>query len=711
MTIKTDFYITQMDCPTEEQIIRNGLRNLDGVVDLNFDLLQRRLAVTHAPGREDAVQAAIAKLGMDPVRMTEGAAPPSSTAADLPDRLREWGPLALSGIAALAAEIVTWRTGVDDSWLVIGLALASIALGGRATLRKGFAALRTRTLNINLLMAIAVIGAALIGHWPEAAMVIFLFAVAEKIEGYSLDRARNAIRSLMELTPEVAQVQDAAGTWREVPAAEVAIGQRLRVRPGERIPLDGMVRLGSSAVDQSPITGESLPVDKSPGDPVFAGTINTHGVLEVEVTAGQGDTTLARIIRSIQEAQAGRAPTQRFVDEFARYYTPAVVILALLVAIVPPLFWQAPLYDSVYKALVLLVVACPCALVLSTPITIVSGLTAAARRGILIKGGTFLEQGRKIRCVALDKTGTLTHGTPVVTDVVPLNGLPVAEIMRLAASLNAQAVHPVASAVVKAYTGEAADLLSVTNFRAVVGRGAVGDLDGETFFIGNHRLAEERATCSAQVEATLYRLEAEGKTTVVLGSHREPLAVFGIADTVRLTSIAAIRALHDQGVRTVMLTGDNETTAQAIAAGVGIDDVRANLLPEDKLAAIGELLEQCGAVGMVGDGVNDAPALARASVGFAMGAAGTDTALEIADVAIMDDDLRKLPEFLALSRRTARILTENIALAIGIKAVFFGLTLAGQATLWMAVFADMGTSLLVVANGLRLLRAAPADPE
>jgi len=710
MTITTNFYVAQMDCPTEERIIRNGLRALGGVAQLDFDLLQRRLAVTHTPGREDAIEAAIARLGMDPVRV-DGAATPAPTSADLAGRLREWGPLALSGIAALAAEIVTWRTGVDDSSAVIGLALASIVLGGRATLRKGWAALRTRTLNINLLMAIAVIGAALIGHWPEAAMVIFLFALAEKIEGYSLDRARNAIRSLMSLAPEVAQVRDATGTWRAMAAAEVTVGQLLRVRPGERIPLDGMVRLGSSAVDQSPITGESLPVDKSPGDPVFAGTINAHGVLEIEVTARQGETTLARISRSIQEAQAQRAPTQRFVDQFARYYTPGVVILAVLIATVPPLVWQTPLYDAVYKALVLLVVACPCALVLSTPITIVSGLTAAARRGILVKGGAFLEEGRKIRCVALDKTGTLTHGAPVVTDVVPLSGLPVADIVRLAASLNAHSEHPVASAIVKAHTGEAAELVPVTNFRAVVGRGGVGDLDGETYFIGNHRLAEERATCSPEVEATLYRLEAEGKSTVVLGSHREPYAVFGVADTVRPTSIAAVRALHDQGVRTVMLTGDNETTARAIAARVGIDDVRADQLPEDKLAAIGELIERYGAVGMVGDGVNDAPALARASVGFAMGAAGTDTALETADVAIMDDDLRKLPEFLALSRRTARILTENIALAIGIKAVFFLLTLAGQATLWMAVFADMGTSLLVVANGLRLLRSMHSVPE
>ena len=701
----TRFYIAKMDCPTEEQMIRNRLRKIEGIGQLDFDLMQRRLTVRHALGQADVIQAAVASLGMEPVRIEAGASntPVPARKANL---FTEWGPLALSGVAAVAAEMISWRTGPEPGWPVIALTLASIAFGGRDTLRKGWAALRTLTLNINLLMTVAVFGAILIGHWPEAAMVVFLFGLAEKIEGYSLDRARNAIRLLMAMTPDVASVQDAAGVWQAVPAAEVAVGQVLRVRPGERIPLDGVIRAGRSAVNQAPITGESMPVEKSPGDAVFAGAINEDGVLEVEVTAGQSDTTLARIIRNVQEAQAQRAPTQRSVDRFARYYTPTVVILALLMAILPPIIWQTSLQTSLYNALVLLVIACPCALVLSTPITVVSGLAAAARRGILVKGGMFLEEGHKIRTVALDKTGTLTHGSPVVTDVVPLNGLAESDILRLAASLNAHSRHPVASAIVNAYRdhGDRAGLIAVTNVREVAGRGLVGDLNGGTYFIGNHRLAEERATCSLDVEAMLDRLEAQGKSTVVLGSAHEPYAVFGVSDTIRPTSIAAIAALHRQGVRTVMLTGDNETTALAIARRVGIDDVRANLLPEEKLDAIGDLLARYGATGMVGDGVNDAPALARASVGFAMGAAGTDTALETADVAIMDDDLRKLPEFLLLSRRTTRILTQNIALSIGIKAVFFALTLAGHATLWMAVFADMGTSLLVVANGLRLLR-------
>lgn len=426
------------------------------------------------------------------------------------------------------------------------------------------------------------------------------------------------------------------------------------------------------------------------------------------MTANKGNTTLARIIRTVQEAQAQRAPTQRFVDQFARYYTPGVVIFAVLLAAVPPLFFGQAFAPWLYKALVMLVIACPCALVISTPVTVVSGLAAAARQGILVKGGVYLEEGRKIKAVALDKTGTLTYGKPVVTDVIPLNGQPAEELLHWAASLDAQSEHPVASAIVaecaQAHGAERCNLLPVTDFEAITGRGVKGKLNGQTHYVGNHRLTEENRVCGPHVEAVLDRLEREGKTTVVLTSEKEALAAMGVADTLRDTSVEAIKSLHALGVRTVMLTGDNETTARAIADKVGIDDVRGNLLPEDKLTAIDALLQEYGGVGMVGDGINDAPALAKASIGFAMGAAGTDTALETADVALMQDDLRKLPMFLALSRQTSRILTQNIALSLGIKVVFFALALAGKATLWMAVFADMGASLLVVFNGLRLLR-------
>jgi len=581
-------------------------------------------------------------------------------------------------------------------------------LGGRGTLRKGWLALKTFTLNINFLMSLAVLGAMAIGEWPEAAVVIFLFALAEMIETLSLDHARNAIHGLMALTPETAWVQLAGGEWHEVAADSVTVGLTVRVRPGERIPLDGVVTAGSSSVNQAPITGESVPVMKAAGDPVFAGTVNERGMLEFRVTANKGNTTLARIVKSVQAAQGQRAPTQRFIDSFAAYYTPVVVALAALTVAVPVLFFGGSFEPWFYKALVMLVISCPCALVISTPVTVVSGLAAAARRGILVKGGLHLENGRLLKAVALDKTGTLTHGKPVVTDIVPLGGRSPEKILGIAAAVDAHSEHPVASAIVAAWQSPAGgsgrrELLTVGNFESLTGRGAAAELAGKRYNVGNHRLLEEIGACSPAVEAALEKLEQEGKTAVALAVEKETLGVIGVADTLRPNSREAIAELHALGVASVLLTGDNQATAAAIAAQVGIDDARGNLLPEDKLAAMDGLLAKYGKVGMAGDGINDAPALAKASIGFAMGAAGTDTAIETADVALMDDDLRKLPQFIRLSRDTSAILRQNIALAIGIKTVFLVLAFAGKATLFMAVFADMGASLLVIFNGLRLL--------
>ncbi len=729
-TARSVFHIAKMDCPTEEQLIRKRLESMPGIERLDFNLMEQELAVTHRGANEQAVLRALESLGMEPELRTPASltdrAAESRTPTGAAPITPAWLPMAVAGVASVAAEVVAWTTREENSLPVIGLALVALVAGGREPLRKGLVALRNRTINMNLLMTIAVVGAVVIGQWPEAAMVTFLFGLAEMIEGYSLERARNAIRALMELTPETASVRGQNGEWQEVAAASVQVGQIVRVRPGERLPLDGKVTTGRSSVNQAPITGESMPVEKAVGDPVFAGTINERGSFEFEVTANRGNTTLDRIVRAVQEAQGQRAPTQRFVDQFAQYYTPSVVVLAVLVAALPPLLFGQPFYPWLYKALVLLVIACPCALVISTPVTVVSGLAAAARHGMLVKGGVYLEEGRKLKAVALDKTGTLTHGKPVVTDVVPLNGQAEDRLLQLAASLDAHSEHPVASAIVARWTGadltpagttaparldsveRSGELLPVADFESITGRGVKGRIAGECYFVGNHRLANELGVCGPHVDRVLERLEAEGKTTVVLASEREALGVLGVADTLRETSVAAVRELHDLGVRTVMLTGDNQTTAGAIARRVGIDDARGNLLPEDKLTAIGELLEQYGDVGMVGDGINDAPALAKASVGFAMGAAGTDTALETADVALMEDDLRKLPEFLRLSRQTARVLTQNIVVSLGIKVVFFVLAMAGVATLWMAVFADMGASLLVVFNGLRLLRRGEA---
>lgn len=692
------FRIQAMDCPTEQTLIQDKLGKMAGIEQLEFNLINRVLGVRHTLDGTAEIERAIDSLGMQAEPLSgeddTSAAPAAKT---------RWWPLALSGVAAIAAELVHF-SGLAPEWVVAALALAAILGCGLGTYKKGWIALKNRNLNINALMSIAVTGAVLIGQWPEAAMVMVLFTIAELIEARSLDRARNAISGLMQLTPDTATVLQSDGQWREVEVREVAIGAQVRVRPGERIGLDGEVVSGQSSVDQAPITGESLPVEKGVGDKLFAGTINQAGALEYRVTAAAGQSTLARIIKAVEQAQGARAPTQRFVDQFSRIYTPVVFALALAVALIPPLFMAGAWFDWVYRALVLLVVACPCALVISTPVTIVSGLAAAARKGILIKGGVYLEGGRKLDFLALDKTGTITHGKPVQTDSKVLDPLFEDRAQALAASLATRSDHPVSGAIAQFAQGQNLALSEVSEFAALAGRGVRGVIDGETYHLGNHRLVEELGLCSPELEAQLDVLERQGKTVVLLLDRSGPLALFAVADTVKDSSRQAIAELHELGIKTVMLTGDNPHTAQAIAAQVGIDRAEGNLLPADKLNTIEALYAQGHRVGMVGDGINDAPALARAEIGFAMAAAGTDTAIETADVALMDDDLRKIPAFVRLSRQSAAILTQNIVLALGIKAIFLAITFAGMATLWMAVFADMGVSLLVVFNGLRLLR-------
>lgn len=700
------YLIEKMDCPTEEGLLRKALEGMPGVKALDFNLMDRTLTVSHELADLAPVTAAIERLGMAPVLR--------SASEPAPSVAREFGTgisrgqsirMALSGVLALGAEAMVFAGTPESSWPIILASLAAIGLGGMETLKKGWIALKTRSLNMNLLMTVAVIGAVLIGQWPEAAVVIWLFGIAEMIEALSLDRARNAIRKLMDLAPESALVRQPDGQWSEVKADTVSLGSVVRVRPGERIALDGEVVAGQSSVNQAPITGESMPVEKVVGATVFAGTINERGTLEFRVTSRKGDTTLDRIARSVQEAQGQRAPTQRFVDKFASIYTPAVFAVALAVAVVPPLAFGQPWFEWVYKALVMLVIACPCALVISTPVTVVSGLAAAARRGILVKGGLYLEQGRHLKSVALDKTGTLTHGRPALTDIIPQGAMTKDEALHLAASIDALSEHPVATAIVSGYGN--APLATVERFEAIPGRGVKGDVNGRTYYVGNHRLIEELGICSPQLEAQLDALEFQAKTAVVLATAHEVLAALGVADTVRETSRQAIEELKVLGIEPVMLTGDNKNTAQAVAAQVGIANAKGELLPQDKLQAIEELLSR-GPVGMVGDGVNDAPALAKSSIGFAMGAAGTDTAIETADVALMQDDLRKLPEFIRLSQRVGSILTANIVFAIGVKAVFMVLAFTGHASLWLAILADMGASLAVVFNGLRLLRTPAA---
>jgi len=694
--VQTPIRILQMDCPTEEALLRTKLGGMAGVAGMEFNLMQRVLTVTHEPQALEPVLAAVRSLGFTPEIAGDAQAEPA------PEPVRPWWPLAVAGLAAIGSEASHWL-GFPDA-LAAALALIAVLACGISTYKKGWMAVRNGNLNINALMSIAVTGALVLGQWPEAAMVMVLFTVAEWIEASALDRARNAIRSLMQLTPETATVLQSDGTWQEAAAKFVAVGATVRIKPGERIALDGTLVSGSSSVNQAPITGESLPVDKQAGDPVFAGTINTSGSFEYTVTAGAGNSTLARIIHAVEEAQGAKAPTQRFVDQFARIYTPVVFAIAVVVALVPPLLVGGDWIGWIYKALVMLVIACPCALVISTPVTIVSGLAAAARRGILIKGGIYLEEGRKLRWVALDKTGTITQGKPSQTDFSALNGWSPAEVRSLAASLADRSDHPVSLAVAQAAQRDGIPLQTVEQFEALAGLGTKGLIQGKTYYLGNHRLIHAQGRCSDALELQLSALEEQGKTVIVLTDDHSVHGIFAVADTVKEGSRQAIAELHALGVQTVMLTGDNAHTARAIAAQVGVDDARGDLLPEDKLKVIESLLETGTGVGMVGDGINDAPALARADIGFAMGAAGTGTAIETADVALMDDDLRKLPRFVRLSRDTHTLLVQNIVIALGIKAVFLVLTLAGMGTMWMAVFADMGASLLVVGNGLRLLR-------
>ncbi len=692
----TRLRIAQMDCPTEEALIRKKLGGMTSVQGLEFNLMQRVLTVVHDNGALAAVEAAIRDLGMN----SEAMGSESQTAFTEPAG-KPWWPLALAGVAALGAEIVNWAS--LPEWFSALLALIAIAIGGIGTYQKGWIALRHGNLNINALMSIAVTGAVLLRQWPEAAMVMVLFTLAELIEAKSLDRARNAIRSLVQLTPELATVQQADGNWVELPVKAITIGQIVRVKPGERVALDGLVVSGQSSINQAPITGESLPVEKTVGDNVFAGTINESGSFEYRVTAESTNSTLARIIHAVEEAQGARAPTQRFVDQFAKIYTPAVFAFALAIALVPPLLLSGDWHDWVYRALVLLVIACPCALVISTPITIVSGLAAAARHGILIKGGVYLEEGYKLAWLAFDKTGTITHGKPVLTDTVMLDQPSGLEAVRIATSLAARSDHPVSRAIATNGQQNGTVLLDVADFAAIPGRGVRGTVGDVHYQLGNHRLIHELGVCTPPLEAQLGDLEEEGKTVILLTDGERVLVLFAVADTVKDSSRAAIQALHELGIKTVMLTGDNAHTARAIAAQIQIDEALGDQLPEDKLRAI-ERYAQSGKVGMVGDGINDAPALARADIGFAMGAAGTDTAIETADVALMDDDLNKIARFVRLSRTTRTVLVQNITLALIIKAVFLVLTLLGMGTMWMAVFADMGASLLVVANGLRLVR-------
>ncbi len=704
--------VSGMDCADEVKLLNETLGPLDGVRSVEANLMAAKITVTHNESiTAEKLIAAIKPTGME-ARVAERGQKFGSGSDAQRQRAISVG---ISGALTGLGLVLQWTSAGPEALRIAIFAAATIA-GGWFIFPKALAAARRFSFDMNLLMTVAVGGAAIIGEWSEGAAVTFLFGLSELLEAFSVQRARRAIESLLELSPESALVQR-NGAFVEVPVDQVKADEIVAVKSGSRVPLDGAVTTGNSAVNQAPITGESMPVEKKPGDQVFAGTINGEGALEVRVTKAAGDTMLARIIQLVGQAQSEKAPAERFVDVFAKYYTPAVMVLALLVFLIPPLLMGGAWGVWAYRALVLLVIACPCALVISTPVSIVSGLTAMARRGVLIKGGAHLEAVGKLRALAVDKTGTITEGKPRVLRVVTVKSTDETEIIRIAAGIDTHSEHPLARAVV-AYADEKKVLYERSeDYQSLSGRGAEGTIAFHRYFVGNHRFAHELGVCTPEIEQRLAEIEAEALSVVIVG-HRphvacegEVLGILAVGDSIRRNAAAAIKALHAAGLeKIVMLSGDNQRTAEAIARLAGIDEAKGDLLPDDKITRIRELTQQYKHVGMIGDGVNDAPAMAAASVGIAMGGAGTDTAIETADMALMQDDLGQVAEAIHLGRRTVRIIQFNIAFALAIKAVFLVLALLGHTSLWLAIAADTGATLLVVANALRLLGRPSIKP-
>ncbi|WP_282019641.1 heavy metal translocating P-type ATPase [Planomicrobium okeanokoites] len=593
----------------------------------------------------------------------------------------------------------------EEHTMTIGLFALAILIGGFSLFKEGVKNLATLQFDMTTLMTIAVIGAAAIGEWGEGAVVVFLFAISEALETYSMDKARNSIRSLMDIAPNTAIIKRGSQEL-EVDVDDIQIGDIMVIKPGQKLAMDGEVAKGASSINQAAITGESVPVHKAIGDEVFAGTLNEEGALEVRVTKKSEDTTIAKIIHLVEEAQAERAPSQQFVDKFAKYYTPAILVISMLVAVLPPLLFGGEWSEWIYRGLAVLVVGCPCALVISTPVAIVTAIGNAARNGVLIKGGIHLEETGRLNVIAFDKTGTLTQGTPEVTDIISLSDMSVDEVLETAASIEKMSQHPLASAILRKAEKSSIELTEVENFQSITGKGAKAEIKDQTYYIGSPNLFAETLKVSSDIQKEVETLQAVGKTVMLLGSRDEVKGYIAVADQIRPSSSTIIQKLYDLGIqKTIMLTGDNQLAANAIGKQLNLTDVQSDLMPEDKLATIKSLREQFGKVAMVGDGVNDAPALASSTVGIAMGGAGTDTALETADIALMADDLDKLPYTIGLSRKTLAIIYQNVAFALGLKVLALLLIIPGWLTLWMAIFADMGATLIVVLNSLRLMKS------
>jgi len=720
------FRIFGMDCADEIAALKREVGLVVGEDKLAFDLLNGRMSVVAAPDAalEARIEEAVARTGMQAEPWIEGTETDATKAEEQRRRLQSWLTAASGVSTALGFAIHAWLGGGIVAAFEAGeqgagaTPLPSILLYSLAVLcaaryvapKAWFAAQRLRP-DMNLLMVVAVLGASGIGAWFEAATVSFLFALALALEAWSLGRARRAVAALMELAPTMARVRYDDGSERDVPAAAVRVGARIVVRPGDKLPLDGRVVEGESEVNQAPITGESVPVAKVVGDQVYAGTINGTGAIEVVTTKSANDTTLAQIVRMVGSAQGRRAPSEQWVEKFARIYTPVVMMLAVIIFLAPPLLASGAWDVWFYRALVLLVIACPCALVISTPVSIVAALAGAAKQGVLVKGGAHLETPARLNVIAMDKTGTLTAGHPEVVEVVPLGGRSEADLLRLASALEARSEHPIARAILAHAAARNVAVEPAASVRAVPGRGIVGHADGREVWLGSPRYLDERGLGDDSIRTNLDRLSSAGRTVVAVGDAEQVYGLLAVADAVRPQARDVVSALHAAGIkRVVMLTGDNRATAEAIARETGVDEIRAELLPADKVAAIEDLVQRYGSVAMVGDGVNDAPALARASLGIAMGAIGSDAAIETADVALMSDDLSKLPWLVRHSRATLTIIRQNVGFSIAVKLLFTALTVIGLASLWGAIAADVGASLLVVLNGLRLLNRDQTPP-
>jgi Cd2+/Zn2+-exporting ATPase len=705
--------IQGLDCPAEVGPLRAALEGSPGVVGLGFDLIQGTMTVEYDPAEADpaALVARVAeRAGMraEPVGL-------ATIQEDRSGVSTRWALTAASGLALGVGRIIAWSGG--PPWAVALADASAIGAGGAELVPQAIRSLRGRRLDIHVLMTLAVVGALALGQWDEAATVAFLFGLSEALEALSLERARRAVRRLLEVAPETAELVEPGGQTRVVPAAEIQAGQRVRVRAGLRIPVDGAVVAGRSSVDQKAITGESVPVLREPGGAVYAGTVNGEGMLEVEAACPLGDAVVSRIAERVRAAQAGRTPTERAIDQFARFYTPAVVALAAALAIGAPLLGLAGLGPTGWeawrvwlgRALVVLVVACPCALVIGTPVAVVSALASAARRGILVKGGQFLEGVGRLRVLAFDKTGTLTRGEPDVVEVVSAEGRDEGEVLRIAAALGDQGGHVLGRAIARHARGLRLDVPEAHDYTAVPGLGATGLVEATQYHIGSHRYIDEAGLCPPDFHTSFGRAEGEAGTAVALTGQSGPLGWIRLADRPRPEAASTLAALHALGIETVMLTGDNQPTAAAVARELGLTEQRSGLLPADKAHAVAELDARRGPTGMVGDGVNDAPALAAARVSFALGGIASGAALETADVVLMADDLGGIPWLVRHSRRTLGLIRQNIALAVGSKLLVLALAVAGLANLWLAIAADVGVSLVVVANALRLLRSASSE--